>query len=257
MKSFKTFILENFEAIVPNFMLVENRLEFLRKTYPEISTDHDSLATHKEAPDIIQHFADHADPTKNKSYTQWAIGQYRKKNIRQEDAPRVKTALTNFDTYNGKLEHRDINKYKTLSQLEDAVEPHLGTSATKAAETRAVKSEGAEKKYEDDNISVHHLKTREAAKHYGKGTKWCTAAEDDEHNMFDHYHKQDPNLHVIMDKKNVSATGHQRKYQFHAASNQFMDEKDNPISKEDFESIKPSFHKFITEHPSAVGADKL
>jgi hypothetical protein len=60
-----------------------------------------------------------------------------------------------------------------------------------------------------------------------------------------------------MDKKNRSDSGHQRKYQFHAATNQFMDEKDNPISKEDFESIKPSFHKFITEHPSAVGADKL
>ena len=256
MQTFKSYLLEQFSVLVPNFMLLENRLEFLRKTYPELDTSHDTNGNHKEAADIIQHFADNADPSKNKAHTQWIIGQYKKKNIRQEDSHRIFQGLSEFDKHKAKLEHKDIGKYKTLGALEDAVEPHRGTAATKKEEVRNIKSEGADKKYEDDNISIHHLKTREAAKHYGKGTKWCTAAEDDDHNMFDHYHAQGP-MHVIMDKKNKSESGHQRKYQFHAASNQFMNERDEPISKEEFESIKPSFHKAIDMHPAMVGADEL
>lgn len=253
MKTFKNYLLETFAVIVPNFMLLENRLNFLRKTYPSISTDHDSLATHKEAPDIIQHFADNADPTDKKLHTQWIIGQYNRKNIRQEDAPRIRRALDNFDKYHPKLEVKEIGKYKKLSDLEDAVEPHLGTSATKAEDMRNIKNSGATKRYEDENISIHHIHTKEAAKLYGAGTKWCTAAKDDDENAFDRHNDQDPNIHVIMDKKNKSESGHQRKYQFHSASNQFMNEKDNPISKEEFNSIKPSFHKAITEHPYMVG----
>lgn len=254
MKTFKSYLLEQFSVIVPNFILSESRIYFLNKTYPELDTSHDTLATHKDAPAIIQHFHDNADPSDKKVHTQWIIGQYKKKNIRQEDAPRLHSALSNFDKYKAKLEHKDISKYKTISDIEDATEPHQGTAATKKEEVRNIKANGADKKYEDEHISIHHIKTEDAAKAYGKGTKWCTAADKD--NMFDRYHKDGP-IHVIMDKKNKSESGHQRKYQFHANSNQFKNEKDEPISKEEFESIKPSFHKAIDMHPSMVGAEHL
>lgn len=223
--------------------LVENRIEFLKKNNATLDTSHDPHGEHKDAGAIIDHFADKADPTKNKSHTQWIVGQYKKKNIRQEDAGRIHGALKDFESYKGKLANKDINSYKKVSDVEDAVAPHLGTHVSKKAETKAIKHEGADLKYEDDHISIHHIKSEDAAKHYGKGTKWCTAA--DNNNMFSHYHKDGP-IHIIHDKTNG------RKYQFHSASNQFMDEKDNEISKEDFHSIKHSFHKAIDKHPEMV-----
>lgn len=253
MESLNEFIITNNLQSTPNFMLSENRIAYLKKNSPTYDTDHEYGEHLKDAGEIIDHFANNADPSKKKTNTQWIMKQYANKNIRQEDHPRIKSALEGFEKYKPKLDEKDIGKYKSVSELEDAVEPHLGTAATKAEDVRNIKHEGAEKKYEDDNISVHHIKTKEAAQYYGKGTKWCTAADSD-NNMFHHYAD---NLHVIMDKKNRDEKGNQRKYQFHAASNQFMNEKDDPINKEEFNSIKPSFHKAITEHPSMVGADLL
>ena len=229
--------------------LNEQRIAHLKAANPTIDTSHDTNAKLKDAGDIIDHFAEHGDPSKNKQHTQKIMKWYKDKTIRQEDAPRVKQALTDFDTYKPKLANKDLNSYKKLSDVEDAVAPHLGTHATKAAETKAVKHEGADKVYEDDDISIHHIKTHAAACHYGSGTKWCTASKDDP-SMFDHYSGDGP-IHVINDKK----TG--RKFQFHHASNQFMDEKDNEISKEDFNSIKKPFHKAIDKHPEIVGAHLL
>jgi hypothetical protein len=257
MKSLKQFILETTTGILsPNFFLLENRVAFIKKNNPEIDTSHDTLAKHTNSDDIIDHFAERADPSKNKAHTQWIVGQYKKKNIRQEDAPRIKDTLSNFDKYKGKLETADINKYKHIGDVESAVEPHIGTSATKAEDQREIKNNGAEKRYEDDAITIHHIKNKEAAKLYGKGTKWCTAAEKDEDNMFDQYNDNHPSIHVIHEKNEKDSEGRQRKYQFHAHSNQFMDEKDNPISDKDFERIRPSFHKAIDAHPEIVGLDK-
>jgi hypothetical protein len=114
-------------------LLVENRVEFLKKNNPEIDTSHDPHGKHKAAADIIDHFAEHGDPTKNKAHTQFLVGQYKKKNIRQEDAGRAHETLSNFEKYKPKLANKDINGYKKLSDVEKAVEPHLGTHATKAA----------------------------------------------------------------------------------------------------------------------------
>ena len=230
-------------------LVVENRIEFVKKNNPSLSTAHDAHGEHKDAGAIVDHFATHADPTKNKAHTQWIVGQYKKGNIRQEDAGRIHGALSNFEKYKGKLANKDINSYKRLSDVEDATAPHEGTFASKKEETRAIKHEGADLKYEDEHVQIHHIKTEEAAKHYGKGTKWCTAA--DNNNMFSHYHKDGP-IHVITHKTEKQENGQPRKFQFHAASNQFMDEKDNEISSSDFNKIKPSFHAAIDKHPEMV-----
>jgi len=44
-----------------------------------------------------------------------------------------------FETHKGKLENKDINQYKSLSDVEDAVEPHLGTT-TNRQEKKAIKN---------------------------------------------------------------------------------------------------------------------
>jgi hypothetical protein len=175
MQSFKTFVL-----------LVENRIEFLKKNNPDISTEHDSLANYKDPSDIIDHFAS-ADPHPQKAYTQWVLNQYKRKNIRQEDAPRVNKTLSDFHVHKGKLQNKDINSYNRISELEDAIKPHLDKPVSKKAEKRQIKHEGADLIHDDKElgVTVHHIKTKAASCHYGKGTKWCTSGEKD--NSFDDY----------------------------------------------------------------------
>jgi hypothetical protein len=167
--------------------LLENRLDFLKQNTKNLSTDHDTLAKHKSAPEIIDHFATHADPTTKKTNTAWIVNQYKKGTIRQEDHPRIKSALEGFEKYKSKLPAKDINSYKSLGHLEDAVEPHLGSFSSNREEKASIKHEGADLIHDGKDLMVHKLKTKEAACHYGAGTKWCTAAR--ENNMFDEYHK--------------------------------------------------------------------
>lgn len=100
-----------------SIMLVENRVQFLKDKNPEIDTSHDHFAQYKNSSDIIDHFATNADPTPNKVYTQWIIGQYKKGNIRQEDVDRLHTELSKFHSIKHNLDKKDINQYKSISEV--------------------------------------------------------------------------------------------------------------------------------------------
>lgn len=229
MLRFKQFILE-FQQ------LLENRIGFLKQNFEgKLNTNHDPYGVHKTTNDIVDHFSTNADPTKNKSHTQWILKQYQQGRIRQEDHPRIKEALSNFEQHKGKLANRDINSYKSLSDIEDAIKPHLGTPepVSKRQETKKIKEEGSEVIHSSPNLTVRKLKTKEAACHYGAGTQWCTAAR--ENNMFDSYNQDGP-LYVIHHK---DENDNERKYQYHPASDQFMDEQDNPVG----------MHSFVGKYP--------
>ena len=241
MLSFKQFIILEQE-------LLENRIETLKtKVFNDgFDTTHDPLAQHKNTSDIVDHFADKADPTDKKIHTQWILNQYKNGNIIQEDHPRINEALSNFETHKGKLETKDINQYKSLSDVESAVEPHLGTT-TKRQEKKAIKSEGADLVHNDKErgVTVHHIKTEQASCSYGAGTKWCTIGKKD--NMFNYYNKDGP-MFVIQHGG--------RKYQFHNASNHFKDEKNNDV---EFEELHPDIQKSLakSEHPEIQAANLL
>jgi len=243
MLSFKQFIILEQE-------LLENRIETLKtKVFTDgFDTSHDPGAQHTNTSDIVDHFANKADPTKKKIHTQWILNQYKKGNIRQEQHPEINKVLSDFERHKGELppEQRDLNRYPSLSHIERAVEPHLGTT-TKRQQKKAIKSEGADLVHNDEErgVTVHHIKTRQAACSYGAGTKWCTAGR--ENNRFNEYNKDGP-MFVIQHGG--------RKYQFHNASNQFMDEKDNGV---DFKDLHPDIQKSLakSEHPEIQAANLL
>lgn len=220
-------------------LLNENRIDFLKDTVKEISTDHDDFAEHKDAKSIIDHFAEHADPSKKKIYTQWIVNRYKDKDFRQEDADRIKESLGHFDSHKAKLEKKDIGQYKSLNEVEDAVAPHIGTHTSKSAEDKAIKEEGATKLLDTDSLSVHQIHTHDAACRYGAGTKWCTASKDHS-SYFDNYSSQGP-LFVFRDKKE------DKKYQFHAETGQFMNVLDKP----------EDINQFVDKHPDLRGVDEL
>jgi hypothetical protein len=218
-----------------------------------------SLERNKELSlDQIVSGLEQADPTKNKQYLVWIAKQYVEKKFRLEDASRLKNDLAKFDKVKNTLENKDIMKY-SLDDLYDTIES-VDDSApvSKGEEERQIKSSGAEKIIDDQNFTVIILKNKEAACYYGKGTKWCTAADRD--NMFDQYAK-DGNLYMIM----VNDNGKQRKFQLHFESGQFMDERDRDVNgnKADIDLLSrfPGYTKFlnmlIDKHYTKVFGDYI
>lgn len=241
-------------------ILLENRLQYLKDNTRPFDISHDTTAKHQDHSAIIDHFANNADPSKNKQYTQYVLGLYKSKAIRQEDTDRVKDAITNFDRYKHKLapekKQLTVKNYPTTASIHDAIKPYVGTAVTKAEKREEVKQNldipgKHELKYEDDNIKIFHLKDKDTSKKLycstndknpgAHPTEWCTA-RDTENNMFDQYHKDGP-LHVIHRKSDGAV------FQYHAESNQFMNKEDNSISDDDFMSIHKSLHKAWRENP--------
>lgn len=247
-------------------LLMEDRLQFLKDNTKKLDTSHDTTAVHKETPDIIQHFADKADPTKNKVHTQYLVNLYKNKKIRQEDTDRAQDVLSNYEKYKHKLSPEDkqinVKRYPTLTDLEAKIKPHIGTAATKKEAASGLKEQalegklpGHELKYEDDKIKVFHLKDADTSKKlYASNndktpgavhpTEWCTA-RDTSNNMFDRYHNEGK-LHVVHRKSDGKV------FQYHTHGNQFMDPEDNEINHEDFKSIAPSLHKAWEKHPELL-----
>jgi hypothetical protein len=192
----------------------------------------DRLANQEMTADEITLELESMDPTNGKML-QWLVNQYAAGIFKLEDAPRVSTALTDFVKKKRSLEKKDINQYKQLSDLEDAVEDQPEVSSKKQ-QKQEIKTQGADTVFESDAYSIVKLKTMAAACAYGKGTRWCTAGVKD--NMFDHYNKRGP-LYVILDHAN------NRKYQLQLKTGQFMDEKDSPVVLGDL----------ITQYPAIIG----
>lgn len=241
MKSYQT-LLESFE------LLTEDRIDYLKNQYKDkLSTDHDQLAKHKESDKIIDHFAGKADPSTGKVHTQWLVGQYAKKNIRQEDAPQLKSTLNDFALVKDSLEKKDLNQYKDVGELRDAIATQKATveKKVKAKKTDAEeKSASMEKLYDEDGVTGYKIPNRAASiKNYGPAgvlaqTHWCTAANSD-NNMFNHYKGGKYTMHFPNGEV----------LQYHHQSGQIMDRYDRPVQEGDPRFAEHEHHisKFVNQ----------
>jgi hypothetical protein len=210
-------------------ILIENRIDFVKTNLgPKITFDHDTTGKIKEPNALIDHIAAKVDPTASKAHTQWVGTQYAKGNIRQEDFPRVKKALKGFEMVKKNLVNKDINAFKTVSDLEDhvAVQKPRTESDIKAKSASAAEvSTGLDKQYESEHgtgFKIPNTKTSIAM--YGSSgkmaqTNWCTAANS-HNNMFTSYKGGKYTFHTP--ENNV--------LQFHHDSGQIMDVKDHHVN---------------------------
>lgn len=192
------------------------------------------------------------DPTFKKEqdkigeYTKWL---FRKDNIetlkktKDEDLYKIKDDLDFFNKAKIKnilpADKKDINKFN-LNTLLDFVFSFNKDSEelmSKGEKEREIKK--GIKKYDLPNWTVIIPETEEAACYYGKGTKWCTAA--DYNNQFNNY-KSRGDLYILINKGNPS-----EKYQFHFEDYQFMDVKDRPIRLGDFMNENDDVYNFFSE----------
>jgi hypothetical protein len=164
----------------------------------------------------------------NKGYFTWLYNLIRTNKLKEEDFYKAKEYLNLFDKFINRIpvELRDINKFKNLNDLYDVVQEFEGGEETMATsnkdEIRQIKQNEIDKVYEDNEWLIMIPKTERASCLIGKGTKWCTAAEES-NNMFDSHNSQGP-LYVMIDKYN------DEKYQLHFETNQLMDATDRPVT---------------------------
>jgi len=101
-------------------------------------------------------------------------------------------ALKKFEKISTNLPKTDINQYQTLQELTTAITNYEGKSR------RDIKKvEGGNVVYDDGRYFVVNPLNHDASCYYGKGTKWCTAAETDTH--FKKYN-EDGKLFYIIDR---------------------------------------------------------
>jgi len=105
---------------------------------------------------------------------------------------KVSNALNKFEKISSNLSITDLTQYKSVGQLFGAISDYEGR------QRRNVKKvEGGNVVYDDGKYFVVNPLTHESSCYYGKGTKWCTAAESDYN--FKRYN-DDGKLFYILDR---------------------------------------------------------
>lgn len=218
MISFKEYLKEQ--------LLLEWDREKTLVNYSEklsLSIKKDRTAKNFTPDSLIDKFAE-LDPTNNKIYVNWLIKQFIA-GIKYEDiSSKGKDWLDKFNqikSSNKYQDEKDINKI-SFRQLGDIYLKYQDTRSTRQTKI-SNKLEGATKEFENSLATVIVPHTEAASCLYGSGTKWCTAAKSN--NRFDEYNEEGP-LYIII-PKNPSYT--KEKYQFHFASDMFMDANDDTI----------------------------
>jgi hypothetical protein len=109
-----------------------------------------------------------------------------------EGLSKLGPALDKFEKISSNLPVTDLLQYKSIGQLLNALSEYDGR------QRREIKRvEGGNVVYDDGRYFVVNPLTHESSCYYGKGTKWCTAAETDSH--FKRYN-EDGKLFYILDR---------------------------------------------------------
>lgn len=161
---------------------------------------------------------------------------------------KVKSALTLFFKFKSKIEVKDLGRYKAIQDLWIVTDPLEGEKEilSKSQVEKVIKSD-TKKIIDTPDFKVIIPKTEAAAQYYGKGTKWCTAAEDN--CMFNDYNNQGP-LYIIIAGSGENA----KKFQLHVETEQFMNDKDVDLKKADiaylskFPKYKELLEMLIEKH---------
>ena len=244
-------------------VLMEDRIDYLKQMHQTFDTSHDTGALHKSANDIIDHFANNADPTRNKVHTHYILGLYKRKAIRQSDAPRINSVLTDFDRYKQFLspDKKQLNPktYPTIDDIHREISQHFGKATTNKEAREQLRNnpldvDGHRQVYADRNINVYNVSdegmsqkmyaSATASKPGAFPTEWCTAWMKPRECQLNKYR----NIHGG-DVFSVHHTPDKTVYQYHTNTNQFMNAKNEWIGKDEWDKIRPSVHKMWEENP--------
>jgi hypothetical protein len=206
-------------------------------------------ATKADPAEVLDHLLSRvelADPTKNKQYVPWIIRTYvNNPSFKFEDAiSKVGEPLTKFYKLVQKKQipapNNDIGRIKDLAGLVQVVDqfPDVEDVQQERGDAKEI--------YKDADLRIIKPADQTAACYYGQGTRWCTAAQNN--NMFNTYAEKGE-LYIIIPTKPAHRG---EKYQFHFETKQFMDEKDRRANLSELRQRYPQladiFEKQAIEH---------
>jgi hypothetical protein len=200
--STKSYISGNKENVLDNLLAI-----LLTSEVSKVDSNGDEILKFKKVVYIASSVFDlmvESDPSKNKMYTQWMLNVFTKliKNgdvddavrFAREDLPLAKEYLEIFEANKRKKRFREyceksfilkdikdvtnINQYKSLSQLYDAVDPFIirDPSEIELSLQRFVELGEAEIPVRDRKFTIFKPKTTEASVIFDKFVSWCTAS---------------------------------------------------------------------------------
>lgn len=204
-------------------------------------------------------FVEKLDTTPNKKYVQWICRMYATGGIaRVEDFYRTREAIEHLHTLKTSgyfqrnreaIPHSDINRYRTLGELEEFLDSLDDRAVISNAEADRPDPNEYRIILDTDRWRVVTPFTQNAASYFGRNTKWCTTSENG--GMFTRYKNRGP-LYIIIDKpKN-------RRWQWHFETRQYMNERDYPISigsfDKEFLELMPDqmISKYIENEPNGI-----
>lgn len=162
-------------------------MEFLKLIQEGRVDDFKSKYGNKFSPEQLKRIIDSV-PHK---YLMWVGKTFDGINF-EENFPNLYNALNKFTKISTNLPKTDVNQYQSLEELLNAI------SVYENRERRDVKKvEGGNVVYDDGKLFVVNPLDYKASCYYGRGTKWCTAAETDTH--FKKYN-EDGKLFYIIDR---------------------------------------------------------
>jgi len=173
---------------------------------------------------LVSLIMERADPTPNKGMTAWLVQQYAQGGLRLEDLGTANETLAMFQRYAQRLEpgQRDLGQYPRLAAVWEAVigfahaeEQILSGKAQKALARDRAYAESRILRQDPDGFTIAVPLTEFAAKWWGKGTRWCTAAEKE--NQFFEYHDEAPLIVIV-----VPDLGTKGKFQLWATDEEFQ-----------------------------------
>ena len=224
------FLREQHGAALLEAFLQDDRTMFLPDFYAWVQSEDGRPLSDEEGADVVFERYRNADPTRTGACTQWLIRLAIAGNLPAEDLSKARETLEAFLAYKRRLpaDQRDLGRYATLGAVWTAVEPYVrenmpASSREEERREREVVRAESDIVLERDGWTVAILKTERAAKWWGRGTRWCTAAESN--NMFASY-AQDGPLVVFVRPDGA-------KFQFHAPTQQFMDAADDAADQID------------------------
>ncbi len=152
------------------------------------------------------------DPTPKKAFVLQLLKWYLSGSMRYlEDASKATIPLTLYSKFKNTLDPIQSYDFSELLDLGDKLSDKKSNSEISKEDTqRFFDEKKAVLFYEDSNYKIVIPKTKEAAIYFGRGTRWCTSADDD--NYFSEYNKTGP-LYIILFKN------HPNKWQFHFDKN--------------------------------------
>lgn len=172
----------------------------------------------------------------------WVVKMYINKEFDMAHLDTIRGSLDIFYYNLPKFSNKDINSYRTLNDLNIAIDNIKGVKTSGDKKRDAKKS--SKKIFENNKWIIIIPETKEAAIKYGKGTTWCTSAKKD--NAFDAYNVDGP-LIIIINKQNPS-----EKYQLHYPTNSYRDSEDDDMELVDFFIKNPEIKDFLLNYTDAL-----